>query len=43
MLSRVYSSATYGIDAYIVEVETNIEKQMTARNNIDSSESETKD
>jgi magnesium chelatase family protein len=28
MLSKVYTSATYGIDAYIVEVETNVEKQM---------------
>jgi magnesium chelatase family protein len=26
MLSKVYSSATYGIDAYVVEVETNVEK-----------------
>ncbi len=28
MLSKIYSSATYGIDAYLVEVETNIEKQI---------------
>ncbi|MGD8305392.1 MAG: YifB family Mg chelatase-like AAA ATPase [Ignavibacteria bacterium] len=28
MLSKVYSSATYGIDAYLVEVETNVEKQI---------------
>jgi len=28
MLSKVLTSATYGIDAYLVEVETNIEKQM---------------
>jgi magnesium chelatase family protein len=28
MLSKVLSSATYGIDAYIVEVETNVEKQI---------------
>jgi len=28
MLSKVYTSTTYGIDAYIVEVETNVEKQM---------------
>jgi len=28
MLSKIYSSATYGIDAYIVEVETNVEKQI---------------
>ncbi len=27
MLSKILSSATYGIDAYIVEVETNVEKQ----------------
>ncbi len=30
MLSKIYSSATVGIDAYIVEVETNIEKQIPA-------------
>jgi magnesium chelatase family protein len=30
MLSKIYSSATYGIDAYIVEVETNVEKQVPA-------------
>jgi len=28
MLSKVLSSATYGIDAYLVEVETNVEKQI---------------
>jgi magnesium chelatase family protein len=28
MLSKVLSSATYGIDAYIVEVETHVEKQI---------------
>ncbi len=28
MLSKVYSSATQGIDAYIVEVETNLENQI---------------
>lgn len=28
MLSKVFSSATYGIDAYIVEVETNVEKNI---------------
>ena len=28
MLSKIYSSATYGIDAYIVEVETNVEKNI---------------
>src|SRR4030042_3923361 len=28
MLSRVFSSATYGIDAYIVEVETHCDKQL---------------
>lgn len=28
MLSKVYSSSTYGIDAYIIEVETNVEKQI---------------
>ena len=28
MLSKVYSSATYGIDAYIIEVETHCEKQI---------------
>jgi magnesium chelatase family protein len=26
MLSKILSSATYGIDAYLVEVETNVEK-----------------
>jgi magnesium chelatase family protein len=30
MLSKIISSSTYGIDAYIVEVETNIEKQIPA-------------
>ncbi|GAB4292751.1 MAG: YifB family Mg chelatase-like AAA ATPase [Ignavibacteriaceae bacterium] len=30
MLSKVLSCSTYGIDAYLVEVETNIEKQMPA-------------
>ncbi|MGE5362499.1 MAG: YifB family Mg chelatase-like AAA ATPase [Bacteroidota bacterium] len=30
MLSKVYSSATFGIEAYIVEVETNYEKQLPA-------------
>jgi magnesium chelatase family protein len=30
MLSKIYSSATYGIDAYLVEVETNVEKQVPA-------------
>lgn len=30
MLSKIYSSATYGIDAYLVEVETNVEKQIPA-------------
>lgn len=28
MLSKIYSSATVGIDAYLIEVETNIEKQI---------------
>ena len=28
MLSKIYSSATYGIDAYLVEVETNVEKKI---------------
>ncbi len=28
MLSKIFSSATLGIDAYIVEVETNVEKQI---------------
>ncbi|HMU42606.1 MAG TPA: YifB family Mg chelatase-like AAA ATPase [Ignavibacteriaceae bacterium] len=28
MLSKVYSSSTYGIDAYLIEVETNVEKQI---------------
>jgi len=28
MLSKILSSATYGIDAYLVEVETNVEKQI---------------
>lgn len=28
MLSRIFTSATYGIDAYIIEVETNVEKQI---------------
>ncbi|UCH66641.1 MAG: YifB family Mg chelatase-like AAA ATPase [Ignavibacterium sp.] len=28
MLSKIFSSATYGIDAYLVEVETNVEKQI---------------
>ncbi len=28
MLSKIFSGATYGIDAYIVEVETNVEKQI---------------
>ena len=28
MLSKIYSSATYGIDAYLVEVETNVEQQI---------------
>mgnify|MGYP001602460432 CR=1 FL=1 len=28
MLSKLYSCATYGIDAYIVEVETPVEKQI---------------
>ncbi|MHA1988980.1 MAG: magnesium chelatase domain-containing protein, partial [Promethearchaeota archaeon] len=28
MLSRVFSSSTYGIDAYLVEVETHVEKQI---------------
>jgi magnesium chelatase family protein len=30
MLSKIYTSATYGIDAYIVEVETNVEKNIPA-------------
>ena len=28
MLSKIFSSATLGIDAYVVEVETNVEKQI---------------
>ena len=28
MLSKIFSSATYGIDAYILEVETNVEQQI---------------
>ena len=28
MLSKIYSSATYGIDAYLVEVETNVEQNI---------------
>jgi len=28
MLSRIFSSATYGIDAYLVEVETNVESHI---------------
>jgi magnesium chelatase family protein len=28
MLSKIFSSATYGIDAYLVEVETNVEQQI---------------
>ncbi len=28
MLSKVLSSATFGIDAYLVEVETHCEKQI---------------
>src|SRR3989304_442669 len=28
MLSKIFTSSTYGIDAYIIEVETNVEKQM---------------
>jgi magnesium chelatase family protein len=28
MLSKILTSATYGIDAYLIEVETNVEKQM---------------
>jgi magnesium chelatase family protein len=28
MLSKLFSSATYGIEAYIVEVETHVEKQV---------------
>jgi magnesium chelatase family protein len=28
MLSKIYSSSTYGIDAFIVEVETHVEKQI---------------
>jgi magnesium chelatase family protein len=30
MLSKIFSSATYGIDAYIIEVETHVEKQTPA-------------
>ncbi len=30
MLAKIYSSATVGIDAYLVEVETNVEKQIPA-------------
>ena len=30
MLSKVFSSATYGIDAYLVEVETNVERNIPA-------------
>ncbi len=30
MLSKLFSSATYGIDAYLVEVETHVEKQIPA-------------
>ncbi len=30
MLSKIFSSATIGIDAYLVEVETNVEKQIPA-------------
>lgn len=30
MLSKVFSSATYGIDAYFVEIETHIEKNLPA-------------
>ena len=28
MLSKVFSSSTYGIDAYLVEVEVHVEKQV---------------
>jgi magnesium chelatase family protein len=28
MLSKIFTSATYGIDAYIIEVETNVEKNV---------------
>lgn len=28
MLSKIFSSATYGIDAYLIEVETNVEQQI---------------
>ena len=28
MLSKIFSSATYGIDAYLVEVETNVESHI---------------
>jgi len=28
MISKIFSSATYGIDAYLVEVETHVEKQI---------------
>ena len=28
MLAKIFSSATYGIDAYLVEVETNVEQQI---------------
>jgi magnesium chelatase family protein len=28
MLSKIFSSATYGIDAYLLEVETNVEQQI---------------
>ncbi len=28
MLSKVFSSATFGIDAFIIEVETHCEKQI---------------
>ena len=28
MLSKIFSSSTIGIDAYLVEVETNVEKQI---------------
>ena len=28
MLSKIFSSATYGIDAYLIEVETHVEKQV---------------
>ncbi|MBI5727695.1 MAG: ATP-binding protein, partial [Ignavibacteriales bacterium] len=30
MISKVFSAATYGIDAYLVEVETNNEKQLSS-------------